>query len=140
MGTLDIIEHVLRAAKQGQKEAHAHISGYKVGAAIIGDQWGCAYGYNIEFDNFSNTIHAEENAIANFLRCYPTEKMVGVGVVVNDDKAWFPCGMCRQSLFELGGPTLIVVKATIQKPGEYEVALMDTLLPDGFRLDRSKKE
>ena len=87
-------------------------------------------GCNVEFDNYSNTIHAEEAAIASAVASGEKE-LAAVAVVTGvPDLAW-PCGMCLQSLYEMGGPDLLVIAGA---GNLQERKRMSELLPEGFRL------
>lgn len=121
-------------AEQAAKNAMPHISGYRVGCAIISEDRS-AVGANIEFDNFSNTIHAEEAAMISWFKQGSTsdELLPVIAVWTKDAEPWFPCGKCRQSLFEKFDPDCTVVAtngriALITSLGE--------LLPMGFRLEK----
>ena len=99
---------LMSKAKEVSKLANVHLSQYSVGAAILSSNGDIAVGCNIEFDNYSNTIHAEESAISTFISSGFKEP-IAICVYTNDDSPQFPCGMCRQSLFEFGGRELIII-------------------------------
>ena len=113
------------------ENAKVHLSNFRVGAAILTEDGAIHSGCNIEFDNYSNTIHAEESAISSLISSGNKSKLICIAVYTFGDEPFFPCGMCRQSLFELGGNELKVISCnqstfTINKMGE--------LLPSGFHL------
>ncbi len=126
----DMEKTLIEKAKAVAMNARVHLSGFRVGAAILSDTGKIYVGCNVEFDNYSNTIHAEENALSSMIadgdKC-----PVSIVVFTFDDKLWFPCGMCRQSLFELGGKDLKVI--TCNEKG-CEIKTMGELLPGGFHL------
>lgn len=127
----DKIETLLIAkAKVIAANAIIKISQYPVGAAIRSNNGKIYIGCNIEFDNLSNTIHAEESAISSLVadgeKC-PTH----IAVYTSSDVLCFPCGLCRQSLFELGGYDLKVIACNDSK---HEVKTIRELLPEGFKL------
>ncbi len=107
-----------------------HLSDFPVGAAILSDTGKIYVGCNVEFDNYSNTIHAEEAAISAFIAA-GEKHPVCIAVFTFDDEIWFPCGMCRQSLFELGGKDLKVIACNNTT---CERKTMGELLPSGFHL------
>jgi cytidine deaminase len=121
---------LIEKAKSASKNAKAHLSKYTVGAAIRANNGKIYVGCNIEFDNYSNTIHAEEAAISALVTDGES-KFDTIAVYTPGDKLEFPCGMCRQSLFELGGPNLRIIACNATK---YEIKNITQLLPDGFRL------
>ena len=123
-------EYLIKKAIEASKNAQPHLSHYNVGAAILSKDGGIYTGCNIEFDNYSNTIHAEEGAISCFFNNGGL-KPVAIAVYTNSSPPFFPCGMCRQSLFEFGGPEMIVIACNEE---EHEEMLMKDLLPKGFSL------
>ena len=124
------IDHLIRAARFGQERARPHLSKYRVGAALLDSQQRIHIGCNFEFDNYSNTIHAEECALSVAVAAGALELKAICVVTSGDDLAW-PCGMCRQSLYEIGGPDLLVIAANGSR---HEVKSMAELLPCAFRL------
>lgn len=118
-------------AVEASRKAKCHISGYHVGAVLLSTDGYFFEGFNIEFDNFSNTLHAEESAIVNYMIHGWSKKIDKVFIYTRD--VGFPCGMCRQSLFELFGGDLEVI---CFNETEEKRAFMRDILPYGFRLDR----
>ena len=127
----DEIETILiNKAKAIAANAIINVSQYPVGAAIRSNNGKIYVGCNIEFDNLSNTIHAEESAISSLIT--DGEKyLTHIAVYTSGNELCFPCGLCRQSLFELGGNDLKVIACNDCK---YEVKTIGELLPNGFRL------
>ena len=123
---------LIETAKSISKKARAHLSDYKVGAAILSEAGNIYSGCNIEFDNYSNTIHAEESAICSMITNGDT-KPVKIAIYTSEDKLVFPCGMCRQSLFELGGNQLEVIACNDNKT---KTIKMEELMPNAFYLER----
>jgi len=123
-------EILIKRAKDAARYAKAHLSNYRVGVAILSDKGNVYTGCNIEFDNYSNTIHAEEAALSALISA-GEDTPVRVAVFTSGDKFSFPCGMCRQSLFEIGGADLKVIACT---ETESKVMSMGELLPEGFKL------
>ena len=131
---LDKLEKVLlEKAKSAAQKAKANLSNFKVGAAILADSGEMYVGCNIEFDNYSNTIHAEEGAISAFIAA-GEKKMICVAIFSASESVAFPCGMCRQSLFELGGEQLKIISSN---KTTLKVKTMAELLPNGFSLEKS---
>jgi cytidine deaminase len=117
-------------ARDAARNARVHLSDFRVGAAIAADSDEIYTGCNVEFDNYSNTIHAEESAISAFVMA-GEKKAIAIAVYTFGDDVAFPCGMCRQSLFELGGKTMKVLACN---PDRCDTKTMGELLPEGFRL------
>jgi len=126
----DLEETLARRARDAASNARVHLSDFRVGAAIVAESGIIYTGCNIEFDNYSNTIHAEEAAISAFVNA-GEKKASAVAVYTFGDDIAFPCGMCRQSLFELGGEKMKVLACN---PHRYEKRTMEELLPAGFKL------
>lgn len=123
---------LLDAAKYGALHSKCHLSKFCVGAALITCHGTLIRGCNIEFDNYSNTLHAEEVMIAHFISIggKPYD-VTAIAVYTKSKELDFPCGMCRQTLYELFGGDLIVISRNDTK---YEAMLMKDLLPRGFKL------
>lgn len=121
---------LIEKAKSASKNAKAHLSKYTVGAAILAKNGKIYVGCNIEFDNYSNTIHAEEAAMSALVSDGES-KFDAIAVYTPGNKLEFPCGMCRQSLFELGGPNLKVIACNATR---YEIKNIAQILPYGFKL------
>ncbi len=127
MTDTDLIEQ----AEHVSEMSKCKLSKFVVGAAIQDDSGRVFLGTNIEFDNYSNTIHAEESAISSWT-LGGGSKMKTIAIFTYAKISAFPCGMCRQSLYELGGSGLRVVSAT--NSGDFQVRTMGKLLPDPFKL------
>jgi len=130
------IQTLLEKAKNIQKNAVAKLSTFKVGAAILTNKNNIFCGCNIEFDNYSNTIHAEEAAISALISNSPDEKPVCIAIFTESSELDFPCGMCRQSLYEFGGKEMLVISSNKDK---YEIKTMNELLPYAFQLSHHKR-
>jgi len=126
----ELVKELVEKAKTASMTARAHLSGFKVGAAIVSEAGNVYTGCNIEFDNYSNTIHAEEAAISALISAGETHP-IAIAVATSGNEIQFPCGMCLQSLFEIGGPTLKVIATNNDK---YKIKTIRELLPSGFRL------
>ncbi len=117
-------------AASAREKALAKLSGYRVGAAVLARSGHVYVGCNIEFDNYSNTLHAEEVALAAGVVSGETE-FEAVAVVTEGPSLAWPCGMCLQSLYELGGKDLRVIASNSHRQ---EVKAMRDLLPHAFAL------
>jgi cytidine deaminase len=126
----DLEKKLVERARDIAGNARVHLSGFRVGAAILSESGRIHVGCNIEFDNYSNTIHAEEAAISAFVAA-GEERAVSIAVYTAGAEVCFPCGMCRQSLFELGGSDLTVIACN---DSTFQTKTMDELLPSGFHL------
>ena len=126
-GTVERFRDLIEKAKQVSEKAYCPISNFRVGAAIYAGT-NIYVGCNVECDNYSNTLHAEEVAIGAMI---VGGDIIPEAIAVYTKTGDFPCGMCRQTLFELGGDNLIVIACDDTSVKE---KLIKELLPDGFRL------
>jgi cytidine deaminase len=125
------------AAKLARSRAHAHLSGFKVGAAA---RFGKAivHGCNVESDVYGLTNCAERTAVfAAHATGAAAKSLSAIAVVADTLEPVSPCGACRQVLFEQGGPALRVILANTR--GDIAITTMAELLPGGFRLDTRRK-
>ncbi len=122
---------IIEKAKEASNRANAKLSKFPVGAAIYTQSKKIFKGCNIEFDNYSNTLHAEEVALSSMILSGAKNPISIAIYIPGDEKLPFPCGMCRQSLFELGGKDLEVIACNDEK---CEKKKMRDLFPDGFNL------
>ncbi|BBO67717.1 hypothetical protein DSCA_16470 [Desulfosarcina alkanivorans] len=132
-----ILEHqnkddkrLIKEAIAASNNAKAYLSNFNVGAAILTRNGTIFRGCNIEFDNYSNTIHAEGSAISSMIINGGIDP-VAIAVFTRSEKLAFSCGMCRQSLYEVGGPNLRVITCNELN---CSIKTMEELLPEGFHL------
>jgi cytidine deaminase len=118
-------------AKETAKRARAHLSGFRVGAAILSSNGSVYVGCNLEFDNYSNSIHAEEAALSALVSDSKDGKPVAIAVYTTGEEISWPCGMCRQSLYEQGGSELRVIACNDVTSEEMKIG---DLLPKAFHL------
>lgn len=123
-------ELLINEARSVAEKSMAKLSKFKVGAAILADSNKIYVGCNIEFENYSNTIHAEESAISAFIAA-GEKQPISIAVFTFGKAIAFPCGKCCQSLFELGGNELKIIACN---EITYEIKTIGELLPYGFHL------
>ena len=111
--------------------AYVPYSGYRVGAALRTADGETFTGTNIETANFSNSLHAEEVALAEAIKNGHTE-FTALAVVSGADDGVTPCGMCRQSLAEFCPDWMPVVTV---EDGERIRYTLGELLPAAFTGD-----
>ncbi|HEY2753180.1 cytidine deaminase [Phenylobacterium sp.] len=115
--------------------AHAPYSGVQVAAAVEAEDGGLRFGVNVENAAYPQGLCAEASAIAaaitqgaKQIRCvYIASSLPGL--------VW-PCGGCRQKIFEFASEGCEVV--TISPAGQIGRQSIDQLLPFGFRLDAAQ--
>ena len=111
------IQSLIRDAFEAQKFAYVPYSRFHVGAALLGKNGTVYKGCNIENAGYTPTNCAERTALF---------KAVSEG----EREFTAPCGVCRQALFEFGGPSLTVIMA--KSEDDYIVTTLGELLPYGF--------
>lgn len=121
------IQKLIAAAAAVTEHAYAPYSHYKVGAALLAANGQIYTGCNVENASYPATICAERTALV---------KAVSEGVRQFDSIAvitrngGFPCGICRQMLFEFA-PELRVVVADMAGTIYHDLPLSQ-LLAFGF--------
>ena len=112
--------------------AHAPYSGVHVAAAVETGSGAVHYGVNVENAAYPQGWCAETSAIGAAATAGETV-LVRVFVASSLPEVVWPCGGCRQKIFELAQPGCEVV--SLGPDGAAETATIEALLPKGFRLD-----
>ena len=117
---------LLDMAIAAREFAYAPYSKYKVGAALEAEDGRVFTGCNIENAAYGNTICAERTALG---------KAVSEGAlrftriaISSSGSVPFPCGACRQSLYEFA-PDLRILMTW---DGNVRESTLGALLPEGF--------
>ena len=128
------IQALIREAFAAQKFAYVPYSHFHVGAALRGKNGQVFQGCNIENASYTPTNCAERTALFKAVSEGVT-RFTDIAVVGSrrgevNKQITSPCGVCRQALFEFGGPELNVIMA--KTPDDFIERSMDELLPFGF--------
>ena len=120
-------------AKEMLPRAYAPFSKFRVGAALLTKDGEVFTGCNVENAAFTPTSCAERTALFKAVAEGVTE-FTDIAVVGSrrgevNKQITSPCGVCRQALFEFGGPELNVIMA--RTPDDFIERSMDELLPFG---------
>jgi cytidine deaminase len=103
-----VTDELIQAARAALETAYVPYSEYTVGAALRTADGTVFTGCNIENANYSNSLHAEEVAIAEAVKNGHREfDRLAVSSGARDGVT--PCGMCRQTLAEFCDDDLLVV-------------------------------
>ena len=128
-----LAEEMIELAIGQLQYSYTPYSGFKVGAALLTKDGKFYTGCNIENAAFTPTNCAERTAffkaVSEGEREFRAICIVGGKDGVLTEYA-APCGVCRQALFEFGGPELNVIMA--KSPDDFIERSMDELLPFGF--------
>jgi cytidine deaminase len=122
---------LVEQARQARKKASAPYSGYRVGAAVIGDNGKVYHGANIEAACSSVGICAERVAISNCVMdgAEPTH----IALIADAEQPIAPCGTCRQFMLEFA--PLKVTMANLG--GKIKTTTANKLLP--LKFERRKR-
>ncbi len=121
------MDPLIEAARDVLDDAHVPYSEYRVGAAIETADGTVYTGCNIENANYSNSLHAEEVAIAEAVKAgHRAFDRIAVTSGVRDGVT--PCGMCRQTLAEFADESFVVV--CDEGDGEVTEYTLGELLPN----------
>ena len=128
------IQALIREAFEGQKFAYVPYSRFHVGAALRARDGRVFKGCNIENAGYTPTNCAARTAlfkaVSEGVREFDAIAIVGSKVGEKNTLVTGPCGVCRQALYEFGGPKLTVIMA--KDENDYIVTTLGDLLPYGF--------
>ena len=132
--TLEEKQELIRMALAARERAYVPYSDFMVGAALRAEDGRVFTGCNVENAAFTPTSCAERTALFKAVSEGVT-KFTDIAVVGSrrgeiNKQITSPCGVCRQALFEFGGPELNVIMA--KTPDDFMERSMDELLPFGF--------
>ena len=119
-------EELIRIAKKMREKACAPFSKYTVGASVETEDGSIVGGCNVESASYGLTCCAERVALYNavsqgFLKFK--------AIAVASENGGFPCGACRQVIWELCGNISIFI---IDNENKIRETSSRTLLPDAF--------
>ena len=128
------IQALIREAFAAQKFAYVPYSHFHVGASCAAKNGQVFRGCNIENASYTPRTAAERTAlfkaVSEGVREFDAIAIVGSKVGETNTLVTGPCGVCRQALYEFGGPELTVIMA--RSEDDYIVTTLGDLLPYGF--------
>lgn len=119
-------EMLLEKARDMMNYAYVPYSGYRVGAALLGSDGKVYTGCNVENAAYGNTLCAERTALCKAVS-EGARQFTAIAIAAAGS-APYPCGACRQSLYEFA-PNLRVL---VTWDGNVREAKLSDLLPEGF--------
>ena len=119
-------EKLLEMALEMRNYSYVPYSKYAVGAALLAEDGRVFTGCNVENAAYGNTLCAERTALCKAVS-EGARKFTAIAIA-SSGSAPFPCGACRQSLYEFA-PDLRVM---VTWDGNVAEATLRELLPDGF--------
>ena len=124
-------ELLMNKAKEAAQNSYSPFSRFAVGAAVLTSSGKIYQGCNVENSSFGLTICAERCAI--FKAISEGEKEVlAVAIYSPNADSCYPCGACRQVMYEFQGDREIQV--ITENLGTLEVKDLSYFLPCGFRI------
>jgi cytidine deaminase len=121
------LKGLLEAAHRIRRRAYAPYSKYRVGAALLTADGKIYTGANIENASYPAAVCAERVAIFKAVS-EGRKRFKALAVAADPGKKPWPCGVCRQVLWELAGDIEIV----IQVGKKQESRKLKGLYPDPF--------
>ena len=119
---------LLGKAKAAKEGAYAPYSRFRVGAALLGKNGSVYTGANVENASYSVTCCAER--VALFKAVTDRERdFDAIAVTSDSDDLTYPCGVCRQALYEFSPGIAVLASNNDLK---YEKTTLDKLLPHAF--------
>ena len=119
-------EMLLQKAVDMLKYSYVPYSGYCVGAALLGADGKVYTGCNVENAAYGNTLCAERTALCKAVS-EGARSFTAIAIAARGS-APFPCGACRQSLYEFAPDMRVLVTWD----GNVREANLSDLLPEGF--------
>ena len=119
---------LVEKAVEMQRYAYCPYSNFHVGAALLCEDGTVFTGCNVESAAYGSTICAERTALLKAVSEGYTDFAAIAISSQGDDYCW-PCGSCRQMLYEFA-PDLRVLAA--RGDGKFEEMSLRELLPRGF--------
>ena len=116
-------------AFQMLERSYVPYSGFPVGAAIYCGDGSVFTGCNVENAAYGSTICAERTALVKAVSEGHRDDLERIAVVGNSADYCWPCGSCRQMLFEFN-PNMTVLVA--KSDGSFVSLALHDLLPCGF--------
>jgi cytidine deaminase len=121
-------DELIECARRMRQRAYAPYSGFAVGAAVLTASDRVITGCNVENASYSLTICAERVALFTAI-AEGFDKFLKLAVVADTPGLTFPCGACRQVLWEFS-PDLVVIVANLR--GDRQTCSLRDLVPAPF--------
>ena len=119
-------DELIAMAKEAMTHAYVPYSHFRVGAALLTREGRVYQGCNIENASYGATNCAERTAL--FKAVYEGERdFAKIAIAAEKAMAW-PCGICRQALFEFSPDMTVIVACGDEKAS----AKLSDLIPNGF--------
>jgi cytidine deaminase len=125
------IEEMIRTAKQAMTRAYTPVSGFPVGAALLTPGQAVYPGCNTESIIAGLGACAERSAVDHAV-IHGETAFTAVLVASRSIRPLYPCGACRQYLFEFAEDPQTFMVYALGADGRLEAQRLVDLLPQGF--------
>lgn len=123
-------KELYREAKTASDNAYAPFSKFYVGAALLTESGKVYTGVNVENSSYGATICAERSAFVKAVTA-GERSFTKIAVATREGAAW-PCGICRQFMWEFCNEDFLVI--TGENEDQLVTKTLGELFPEGFRL------
>ena len=123
---------LMNKAKEASKASYSPFSRFAVGAAVLASTGKIYQGCNVENSSFGLTICAERCAIFKAISEGERE-VLAVAIYSPNSDSCYPCGACRQVLYEFQGDEQEIDVIT-ENLGAIQIQKLSYFLPCGFRI------
>ena len=120
---------LVQKAVDMQNFSYCPYSNFPVGAALLCADGTIFTGCNVESAAYGSTICAERTALLKAVSEGHRDDWVAIAVAGRGEEFCWPCGSCRQMLYEFA-PELRVL--AVRGDGNFEETKLSELLPRGF--------
>ena len=120
---------LVQKAVEMQNFSYSPYSNFPVGAALLCEDGTVFTGCNVESAAYGSTICAERTALLKAVSEGRRDDWVTMAVAGRGEDFCWPCGSCRQMLYEFA-PELRIL--AVRGDGTFEEAKLSELLPRGF--------
>ena len=122
-------QELIQKAVEMQKFSYIPYSHFPVGAALLCGDGRVFTGCNVENAAYGSTICAERTALVKAVSEGHRDDFVRLAVAGRGEDYCWPCGACRQMLYEFApGLTVLVARGD----GDFVSMSLHELLPHGF--------
>jgi cytidine deaminase len=127
------VEFLRQHAKQASQKAYVPYSQFPVGAALLMQNGEVVSGCNVENVSYGLSNCAERTAVFSAIaQGYDAKDIQAVVVYTPGDKAYAPCGACRQVLSEFLAKGTTVTSTSERQVRQWAI---EELLPDAFEFN-----